>query len=362
MTVKNQHFVPKFYLKFFSTEKNNRQIGLFNTSNNLYIPRASLNSQAYKTYFYGKDNNMEEELSKLENSAKPLISKIITNFYVPIYQSDDQKLLLEFALAMDLRNPIPANNFQTGVNDALKLAFPDLMQNGYKFVQNEAASLQLSYNLKKALNMCRDLDYKLLVNETPIPYVTSDFPLVKYNQCFEKRKWPIDNTGFLNMGLQLFLPLNPKTLLLFFDKSVYKVGDKNRKIINITSPSDISQINILQFLNCESTIYFNEEINENQIRNLFIESKKYLKGNNPIVVKKNNLIVDGKKSNKEFLFHTIRSCRSNLSLSFIKESSYTKSYNYGNELGHNRKYWRDKMDFIKFLNDGRAIPPQIDFQ
>ena len=62
---KNQHFVPKFYLRNFSFQNNGNELGIFNTKTEFYFKNAPIKAQGSKTFFYGHDGIIEERLSKL---------------------------------------------------------------------------------------------------------------------------------------------------------------------------------------------------------------------------------------------------------------------------------------------------------
>jgi len=59
---KKQHYVPKFYLKRFTP--NERLINLYNLKSRRNIIGASLSSQCYKDYMYGKDGRCDAEISE----------------------------------------------------------------------------------------------------------------------------------------------------------------------------------------------------------------------------------------------------------------------------------------------------------
>ncbi|MDA3844285.1 MAG: DUF4238 domain-containing protein, partial [Candidatus Kapabacteria bacterium] len=56
---KNQHYIPKFYLRNFSYQRNNKQIGVYTLKNNLFIQTGKLKKQASKNFFYGSDGEVE---------------------------------------------------------------------------------------------------------------------------------------------------------------------------------------------------------------------------------------------------------------------------------------------------------------
>ena len=80
---KNQHYIPKFYLKNFSFENNNKQVGLFNVNNQKFIQRAKLKTQGSKNFFYGSDGFIEDSLALIENTIAKTIKRIILSGKLP---------------------------------------------------------------------------------------------------------------------------------------------------------------------------------------------------------------------------------------------------------------------------------------
>ena len=100
-----QHYVPTFYLRYFSFKENKKQIGIFNTENHFFIQASKLKTQAYNPFFYGKDGSLEEILSFFENSEAKLLNKIIKENYIPERNSPDHVQLIKFLILTQLRNP-----------------------------------------------------------------------------------------------------------------------------------------------------------------------------------------------------------------------------------------------------------------
>ena len=85
--------------------------------------------------------------------------------------------------------------------------------------------------------------------------------------------------GYGLVGLQIFVPLSHDVMLVFYDKDIYKVGGKKRKYIEIVDEKEVSQFNLLQFVNCLDTIFFDEKCSEKYIRDLHTQSQKYRRAN-----------------------------------------------------------------------------------
>lgn len=280
---KNQHYIPKFYLRNFSYQGNEKQIGIFNLKSEFYYKTAKLKTQGSKNFFYGYDGEIEDGLSEIEGILATSTRKIIETMRLPNKNSKDHIDLLVFVALTHLRNPVAINSFK-GSMEGVKKRLLELAPNTdtEKFVpemgHDEIIQMSLG-NLKTILPIISDLDYKLLVNKTSIPFISSDFPIVKYNQFLEIKKWTGVKTGYGALGLQIIIPLNPKLCIIFYDSGIYKVGFKKRRQIDIINKIDIDQINLLQFVNCFETIFFNEDVSEHYIRQLFSTSKKYKRAN-----------------------------------------------------------------------------------
>ena len=54
---KNQHFVPRCYLREFTHKSENKAITVYNIDRKKCIPKAPVKNQCSKDYFYGKTIN-----------------------------------------------------------------------------------------------------------------------------------------------------------------------------------------------------------------------------------------------------------------------------------------------------------------
>lgn len=345
---KNQHYIPKFYLRKFSFENNAKQIGVFNIDNKIFIQRGKLKSQGSKNFFYGQDGKIEDLLSEIEGHLGITLKKIIEGKIVPSKLSNEHIDLLLFIILTDLRNPVRIalmiDGFEQVRNRIIEL---DSNANPDKFVPSmtheEAVKMSLS-NIMEVLPEIMDLEYKILHNTTNKPFITSDFPIVKYNQFLELKNWSGSKSGYGLDGLQIFIPITSELLLVFYDSAIYKAGYQKQKIINITNERDVDNLNILQFVNCFSTIYFNEKVNEGYLVYLSSKANRFTRANSSksdltylytdgvdteslIKAGKPNLIVIGSTD-----------VETKLSLSFMRIHSKGQSKKLNNSMAQLRKH------------------------
>ena len=280
---KNQHYIPKFYLRNFSFNGNKKQIGLFNINNSFFHETAKLKTQGSKNFYYGVDGIIEDGLAEIEGIISKTLKKIIEDKQVPKKDSQDYFNLLMFIVLTDLRNPVRIEGskkmFQEMRDNILSIA-PDSDVDSLvpRMSHDEHIKMCLSQT-PHLMEVIYDLDYKLIINETDIPFITSDFPILKYNRFLEEKKWVGTKAAFGNIGLKIFIVINHQISLVFFDSAIYKVGNKRDKMVRLDNNEDINQLNLLQITNCLDTVYFDEKVKKEYILNIFEKSKQFTKAN-----------------------------------------------------------------------------------
>lgn len=282
---KNQHYVPKFYLRNFSYQKNEKQLGVFNIETGLFCATAKLKSQAKRDFYYGSDEVVENLLAEIEGPLSNCIKKVIDED-IGAFGSTDQELLLLFTVLTSARNPVHIEKISKGMFRAMKDVLledtPNLDLDSLlpEMEHEEAVKFGLK-NLLEIVGYCNDLHWKVLVNKTSIPFLTSDNPVIKYNQYLEFREWPHGKCGWGVLGIQVFIPICPEKLLMFYDPKVYDFGRLRGKHYEIRKSDEVHQLNLLQFLNCDKIIYFNEAIDRHYLDVILEQSKNYVRANIP---------------------------------------------------------------------------------
>jgi len=332
---KNQHYIPKFYLRNFSFKGNKKQIGIYNLKSSCYHPTAKLKTQGSKDFFYGYDGVVEENLSNVEGALALTISKVIQESKVPKKNSKDFQNLLIFIALTHLRNPVAIAILKGHSNKMRRFLLEESPETDIDKIiplvsHSEAIRISLSV-LKDVVYAISDLDCKLLFNKSERPFITSDFPVIKYNMFLEQRKWQHSMTGYGAVGLQIFLPLNSRYCLMFFDPRVYKVGFRKKGILEIEQERSIDNINILQVINCFSTLFFDENATEKYVDQIVIEGQRYQKANLPLV-KHTYLFEKGEKwsadKQKNLFVSGSTECKTNLKINGIKIHSNGKKIKF----------------------------------
>ena len=249
---RKQHYVPRFYLKYFGIEPEYNTIGIWNIRRKLFIPKGKLKNQAYKDFFYGKDGLLEDALSLLETEVSRVTRKIISDLKLPKTKSIDRISLYTFLIFQASRTEAAVQDLEFTIDRLTQLAFKndrrvkDFLPYLRIGLQNPAA-MQLNITAKFA-PLIFDLNLKLFINKTRHEFVTSDNPVVSYNQLVEYLRWPGSGTGWGMMGLQIFFPLTPRLMLVLYDSDVYRVGKFYSRRAIISNAADINRLNGLQFI------------------------------------------------------------------------------------------------------------------
>ena len=246
MPTKQHHYVPASYLRRFASKL--KRINIFNLNRRIPREDVSIKDQCRKPNYYG-DQSIEDALRDLETEAGSAINHLISH--------PEQSLsptILHFVAIQRVRTPVSVNSadvmlkkmFQltasTGDND------PDLMASTIGEFVTPAVVLSIADEVANAI---ADLNFRVLSHPEDI-FITSDNPVFFYNQYCEQAQ----NTGIAGatrIGLQIFIPLSPRHLLMLFDGGTYDYI-KSRTLTD----SDIEALNGLQIISADRNVYFND--------------------------------------------------------------------------------------------------------
>lgn len=255
---KKHHYVPRFYLKRFSADE--RSINLYNFRLGRAIASVNLKNQCHRDYMYGQDGEHEKRLAVLEGAFAQLLRNIIPSCVLPPPMSPDHESLAILVLLQYARTAHTADAFDEMADGMWKAILekdsrvsPDML-NKVRIVNTDPANLAVATMLR-LYHLILDLRYKLLLAPPDREYLTSDNPVVMYNQLMEFERFG-SNTGLASKGLQIFYPLSPKHLLYMYDRDVYSCGSHRDSVMHVPTDDDVLQLNTLQVASALENVYY----------------------------------------------------------------------------------------------------------
>lgn len=274
---KRQHYISQFLLRSFSSTTNPKTIHLYQKSTERDIENAPIKSQAQKNYFYGKDEVLEEYLSHSESKASNVINSIKRYGSLPKFGTKDYSFLLHFVMMYAFRTKASVENTEGRINSSIqKVAQFDETLNKidfskYRLSHSEPAAFNLAYNMDNWV-VTGDLGLGLLKNNTTKNFIISDNPFVQFNPIqLSQKKFP-NNAGLLSTGLIIFFPISPKLYLIYYDKWAYNINFKDENSVSLSNDYEIHNLNLLQAMSAEETIYFPNKNETQYIKNLAEEA------------------------------------------------------------------------------------------
>lgn len=257
---RENHFVPKFYLRNFSED--GKRMNLFNFSRRQAIEGVSIKHQCSRRNFYGFFPRMEQAFADLECKAAKVIRGIRARADIPSESSDDWALLLKYMLFQKLRTTNTGRASKALTDYAHQLLFENNTESADEESNGAEAKVANSVMVPllvapDILPIASDLRAHLFTNATGREFITSDDPVVTHNQYCEGIDYQ-GVRGWNSSGLQVFWPLSPHELIVFYDHQTYVIGrsKRERRVTKLFDERDIAQLNSLQILNAHHNVYF----------------------------------------------------------------------------------------------------------
>lgn len=258
---KEHHFIPQFYLRNFSVGQNRVVICIYNIETDFYFDRAAISDQAKMKYLYGQDDRIESMLGDIERKAALVIKKIINTDSLPGIKSEIQDLF-RFILYQHTRTVKREEVIKENLN-ALNKDIKRVTGHSFNISIQEMVDM-----VERTLPFLSHIKMALIVNDTSIPFITSDHPVVLYNQLMEIKGHSC-RAAWANKGLQVFFPISPDHLIYIYDCYSYTVGkNKNKGEVLSIMENDVKQLNLLQYLNCGTLLFFDEHLSKDALVNM----------------------------------------------------------------------------------------------
>jgi hypothetical protein len=277
MSNRKHHFVPRFYLQSFRSVP--KRINIYNLTQGLEIKDASLRDQCYKHRFYGASDVIEKTLAHIEGLVAPVLQAIQRDLELPPQGSDEHSLIALFAGLQLLRTNVAAERVNENADKLIKAVhqgdsrLQDVDIDAVKFGWENAVLVAMS-SLQPMVEALLDLRTHLVCADGTQFFLTSDNPVFKYNKYCEGLKGT-GLTGAALRGFHLFIPLSPTVLLMMYDYTVYKVGNKNSRVSRSVLDEDIEALNLIQVISAEQNLYFSDWGNVGQVRKLVQKASRF---------------------------------------------------------------------------------------
>ena len=349
----NQHYVPRFYMKYFAniknagTKKEKVLITFYQFKDNLLKANIPTTSICSEDYFYDQDGKIENALANMEIKWSTALNNAITaNFTMDdiesirefvIYQIGRTKAMLSHnrGMAVSMMKGILKHQFG---NMADEEVVNDLLKNK---IQNEITpELGLSI-VKEMMSAMRDLEMKVITNGTSINFITSDVPVIIINPL------GIQSAGLCSVGEVIFFPISPWKMIFFYDAKLFgKLPD------TICDESIIETLNQYQYISADERLLAKEIKDINHIINSETLNAKREQFQE---MQKTNIIDDGvetllaAKSRSIPYYYGLSIQRLPKSLRKIPDDfreTFSRDYSYNTRLAILCRIYRDP-DFIR---------------
>jgi hypothetical protein len=249
-TNKNQHFVPRCYLKQFTDGGANKAISLYNIDQDRYIQAAPVKNQCSRDYFYGQDHQLEKAIQSVEAQYARTSAKILAPSYKLL--DEDRDVLKIFWLFQYLRTE--AASKRAVQMSASVMAVAQVPEENFRMQIAEAVQVSMQA-FASSMGIVSDLKVCLVRNRTNVPFVTSDDPAILTN------RWRLHNVrldgpsfGLSSAGNLLILPISPKVLFFAYDGDIHSFPHTGGWV-DVSKEADIDALNQHQYLNARANIY-----------------------------------------------------------------------------------------------------------
>lgn len=262
---KDQHYVSRFYLKYFS--ENKKSVGMLRRSGFRIVEHASIKQVAYRDYMYGKDGELERWLSKCECKWSRVIRYLLGEDDSPCADPLEYYMILLHFVQISLARTAKVADARRELMDYYKTLIDEVEASGGKpaagveglFSDYDAPNKIAIEAASECLDVLTDLKPLTIINESGRGFITSDNPVVLYNLLYARRKYKI-NYGLGIGGIVIFLPLSPTVCFCLFDPEVYYEKSEDGFTITIRSKNQINELNKLFARNAYEEIFWGKGV------------------------------------------------------------------------------------------------------
>jgi len=283
---KKQHYVPRFLLKNFSTDK--RTVRGIVLSSGIVFEEGGIAHQCYEDYFYGKDGDLENSFAAEEGRIASLLQDLSQNALESIPVEDLGSIV--FFMHYQKYRTFSAAQYVDDLADAhlkavMKSTLPVTLENGHVMTEEDLDLVRVKTPMPQIASiysgagftpLLLDLEIKFLLRGDLPGFMISDNPVAFYNQFIEHNedlRQCKGSTGLAVKGLQMFLPVSPNVCIAVYDPTTYCYGSPSRRTCFV-SRRDALLINQLQALYAHECIYYDDRCTDEH-RDAVIQIRKH---------------------------------------------------------------------------------------
>ena len=229
-----------------------------------------------QNYTYDKDNSVEDFLGQdVETPATTAITELRES---PSTFPGPSTALLRFICVQLSRTPTARRQVEEAVSEQimtmLKVAarlndISETVVDNLRLVPNDPRSLLAFQTVASSMShpLIEDLDFHVVINETPLDFILADHPVFHYNWYLRNSKEPTV-ASLINHGVKIFMPVSSRVLLCLYDSAVYRFGSRRSNVTVLKDLDDVNILNSYQALSAESCLYFHSEKMTKQVVDL----------------------------------------------------------------------------------------------
>jgi len=258
--VKNQHYVPQFLLKNFSSRGNkfiwaydkNEKYSLQNQIKERPIKKVASEEYFYDQFKNSKIGSYEYKLQKAEDATAPIIEKIIETKNIIDLSEKERRTLSFFIILQNLRTKGKLLQTETSMEtlsrqlkDKANIEIPNIDSKKIWFSMLEKSTSFYEILMNKVW-MLSESNNSFLISDNPVTLQnTTDISEIR------------GTLGLESFGIEIYLPLSPSLTLCLFCEKLFKNSGYNKKYIpNLTcEPENVENINSLQIAYSERFIF-----------------------------------------------------------------------------------------------------------
>jgi len=262
---RKHHYIPRSYLNRFATNDELVVLDFINKKRFIASPQ---NIGHIRDFYYvdgedvGNENMVESYFSKVENSAKSVITDYVNTMRLP--KGRDWTNLVEFVASMYVRVPrfryeyveiaegflnmraqhVLANPDSREYKDLAKHGMPEELLKDVSELQvtphQNQYVLAMLKPIPKLVEVINQMSPTLIYSCGSSRFITSDNPIV----LFDPKRDPYHGSGWVKDSIEVYFPLSPRTCLLLrwhSKNSILSFHDKQVAMVNSLLISSTTQ-------------------------------------------------------------------------------------------------------------------------